>query len=95
MAASNVSQKGLFLSKKRHHKFHHPLFESVFNCFHRTRAMYNFHKKGEGSESRMLFLFRLEGVSIKLKEIRDKVHAAVSINSIFLSHIRKALNQIR
>ena len=60
-----------------------------------TRAMYNFHKKGEGSESRMLFLFRLEGVSIKLKEIRDKVHAAVSINSIFLSHIRKALNQIR
>lgn len=57
--------------------------------------MYNFHKKGEGSESRMLFLFRLEGVSIKLKEIRDKVHAAVSINSIFLSHIKKALNQIR
>lgn len=43
----------------------------------------------------MLFLFRLEGVSIKLKEIRDKVHAAVSINSISLSHIKKALNQIR
>lgn len=57
--------------------------------------MYNFHIMWEGSESGMLFQIRLEGGSIKLKEIRDKVHAVVSINSIFLSHVRKALNQIR
>ena len=87
-----LAKKGFFFVflKKRSLKISLPA------CFHQNKAIYNFYKREKGPKARHCFVFRLELGGIKLKEIKEKLHAAAAINStISLSHIRNTLNQIK